>query len=154
MDLAAEIDAFSSAIGPFLRERKIELEIAGKSELQRVDMHPQTFSRVLHILTTNSLDWLGRTSEARIQILVGSKADSAELYFSDNGPGIPKSLASRVFDPMFSLKESGGGMGLTVAKGLIEQHGGSIRVIVDGRRRGAHFCITLPRKRSRATVHS
>jgi signal transduction histidine kinase len=98
------------------------------------------------------VDWLGRTADARIEVAVRSAGDTSEILFSDNGPGIPKGLISRVFDPFFSLKESGRGMGLTVVRGLIEQHGGAIRVVVDGRRRGAHFVISLPRKRSRATA--
>ena len=97
-------------------------------------------------------DWLGRTADARIALAVRSAGETAEILFSDNGPGIPKGFVSRVFDPMFSLKESGRGMGLTVARGLIEQHGGTIRAIADGRRRGAHFSISLARKRSRATI--
>jgi signal transduction histidine kinase len=154
MDLAAEIDSFAAFLGPMLSERKIRLEVDPGPELQRVEMNPQTFARVLHILASNSFDWLGRTPDARIEIVVRSAGELSEIVFSDNGPGIPKGLVSRVFDPMFSLKESGRGMGLTVAKGLIEQHGGSIRAIADGRRRGAYLVISLPRKRSRATVHS
>jgi signal transduction histidine kinase len=57
-----------------------------------------------------------------------------------------------VFDTAFSLKEGGRGMGLTIVRGLVEQHGGTIRVDPDGRRRGARIVLTLPCKRSRATV--
>ena len=153
MDLASEVSAFSSLMRPLLEERKIDLEVTTGPGLQRVDMNPQTFSRILQILAANSVDWLGRTADARIEVVVRAAGDSSEILFSDNGPGIPKGLVSRVFDPMFSLK-GGRGMGLTVARGLVEEHGGTIRAIADGRRRGAHFCITLPRKRSRATVHS
>ena len=44
-------------------------------------------------------------------------------------------------------------MGLTIARQLVESHGGRISVILDGRRKGANFQILLPRKRSRATIY-
>jgi signal transduction histidine kinase len=45
-------------------------------------------------------------------------------------------------------------MGLTIARRLLEAHGGSIHLIQDGRRRGANFRVRLPRKRSRATFYN
>jgi signal transduction histidine kinase len=44
-------------------------------------------------------------------------------------------------------------MGLTIARQLVEAHGGHISAIIDGRRKGAAFQILLPRKRSRATIY-
>ena len=61
---------------------------------------------------------------------------------------------SRVFDPLFTRKEGGRGMGLTLARKLAESHRGSISLLMDGRRRGANFQILLPRKRARATLYN
>jgi len=72
---------------------------------------------------------------------------------SDNGPGIDRSIAEQVFVPLFSMKDGGRGMGLALARNLLEQHGGDISLIQDGRRRGAAFRIRLPRKLARATRH-
>ena len=74
------------------------------------------------------------------------------LLFSDNGPGIPGELVSRVFEPLFSGKEGGHGMGLSIARDMVEVHGGSIEILRDRRRRGANFRVSLPRKRSRVTT--
>ena len=79
--------------------------------------------------------------------------DRCELIFSDSGPGIPHELAEKVFEPLFSRKEGGRGMGLTIARQMVEAHGGRIVVITDARRRGANFLLTLNRKRSRATSY-
>jgi signal transduction histidine kinase len=62
-------------------------------------------------------------------------------------------VADRVFEPLFSGKEGGQGMGLTIARSIVKVHGGEIHALTDGRRRGASIRILLPRKRSRATVH-
>jgi signal transduction histidine kinase len=79
--------------------------------------------------------------------------DRCEIVFSDNGSGIPDGIADRVFEPLFSGKEGGRGMGLTIARSIVELHGGEISALVDGRRRGANIRMLLPRKRSRATIH-
>jgi hypothetical protein len=63
-------------------------------------------------------------------------------------------LGERVFEPGFSTKEGGRGMGLTIARRLVEAHGGRLLVLLDGRRRGANLQFTLPRKRSRATFYN
>ena len=78
---------------------------------------------------------------------------NCEIVFSDNGPGIDMDIAGRIFEPLFSRKEGGRGMGLTIARQMVEAHGGRINVIVDGRRKGAAFQVLLPRKRSRATIY-
>ena len=154
MDVVAETHAFISTMRPFLEEREVNVVVNGGKQLVRVDMNPQSFQRALHALTTNSLDWLVRTEQPRIEITVTQADGQVEIGFGDNGPGITKAVAPRVFDPMFSLKEGGRGMGLTVARGLIEQHAGTLDLVVDGRRRGALFKIRLQAKRSRATVRA
>jgi C4-dicarboxylate-specific signal transduction histidine kinase len=117
-------------------------------------MNPHAFRRVLHILLSNSFDWLLRTDDARVAVHARAAADRCEVTFSDNGPGISREVATRVFEPMFTTKEGGRGMGLTLARALVQQSGGKMDVVVDGRRRGAHVRVLLPRKRSRATIHA
>jgi len=56
-----------------------------------------------------------------------------ELLFSDNGPAIPRGVGRRIFEPLFSRKENGRGMGLTIARHLLEAHGGSNDILLDGR---------------------
>ncbi len=153
MDVAVEVQQFADMFRPVLAERDVCIDVVGDGDLLRVDMNPHSLHRVLYILSSNALDWVGRTQQPTITVEVRDAGEDVEIAFGDNGPGIARDVAPRVFDPMFSLKEGGRGMGLTLARGLIEQNGGSIEVIIDGRRRGAHFMIRLPRKRSRATVH-
>ena len=126
---------------------------ADSADVIRVEIRPETFHRLLHILTTNSLDWLHGIRQPRIRITVRSSHRLCEIIFSDNGPGIAEAVADRVFQPLFSGKEGGQGMGLAIARNLVSVHGGQISVLTDGRRRGANIKILLPRKRSRATVY-
>jgi signal transduction histidine kinase len=82
------------------------------------------------------------------------REDFCELVFSDNGSGIAPELAHRIFEPLYSGREGGRGMGLTIARNIAHFHGGKIEVIADRRRKGASIKVILPRKRSRATMHA
>jgi signal transduction histidine kinase len=154
IDVTAEIAAFEDTVRPLLDGQGFTIEVASPAkEVMRTEMRPENFFSLLQILLSNSLDWARRVESPRVRIVVASAGEQCEIVFSDNGPGISAEVASRVFEPMFSRKEGGRGMGLTIARQLVEAHGGSISAIIDGRRKGAAFQILLPRKRSRATIY-
>jgi len=154
MDVPAEIESFTSLVTPVLEDRKIKVvSELPRSGVLRVEMRPESLQRVLHILMTNSLEWLHGVRSPEIRIKATGKQEVCEIVFSDNGPGIAKELADQVFQPLYSTREGGRGMGLTIARNIVTMHGGSIDVIVDGRRRGTSIRLRLSRKRSRATIH-
>ena len=96
-------------------------------------MRPENFFCLLQILTANAVDWARRVESPRIRIVVAcDRGDHCEIVFSDNGPGIPLDIVGRIFEPLFSRKEGGRGMGLTIARQLVEAHGG--RISADHRR--------------------
>jgi signal transduction histidine kinase len=61
----------------------------------------------------------------------------------DTGPGIPPEAREHIFEPLFSTKAKGTGLGLTICRQIIERHGGSIDLV--DRPCGAAFSIVLPR---------
>jgi CheY-like chemotaxis protein/anti-sigma regulatory factor (Ser/Thr protein kinase) len=103
-------------------------------------------------ITSNLLDNALKYTPAggRIDVAVEVEQGEATLVVSDTGEGISPELATRVFDLFVqgerSLAREGGGLGigLTVAKRLIELHGGSIRSASEGKGCGATFIVTLP----------
>jgi signal transduction histidine kinase len=154
IDVTAEIAAFEDIVRPLLDGQGFTIEVVSPAqEVIRTEMRPENFFCLLQILMSNALDWARRVEAPRIRIVVAAVGEYCEIVFSDNGPGIPADIAGRVFEPLFSRKEAGRGMGLTIARQLVESHGGCISVIIDGRRKGAAFQILLPRKRSRATIY-
>jgi len=71
-------------------------------------------------------------------------ADStARVAISDTGPGIPAEHLDRVFEPYFTTKEGGTGLGLALARKIVEEHQGTIRA-ENGPSGGATFIVTLP----------
>ncbi|KUP05320.1 ATPase [Bacillus coahuilensis p1.1.43] len=77
-----------------------------------------------------------------IQILASYANNCLQIYFKDNGPGIPKEIVTHVFDPFFTTKDEGTGLGLSISRKIIENHGGSLTIssIEDG----TQFMIELP----------
>jgi signal transduction histidine kinase len=70
-------------------------------------------------------------------------ASRVELSVSDTGPGIPPEDVDKVFEPLYSTKAFGVGLGLPLVRQIIEQHGGGIE-LDSGAGPGARFVIWLP----------
>lgn len=67
------------------------------------------------------------------------------ICFADNGPGISPEVRQQLFEPFFSTKDEGAGLGLAITKKIVESHGGSIGVASEPGT-GTSFCIRLPQK--------
>jgi signal transduction histidine kinase len=152
IDLVAETRSYLQLIDPLRSARGVEIDLSiQEGEVLRTEMRPENYYSMLQILTSNALDWMKGGDSQRIKLALRGTDDRCEVIFSDGGPGVPFELAEKIFEPMFTRKEGGRGMGLTIARQMVEAHGGEIALITDARRRGANFLITLSRKRSRAT---
>jgi signal transduction histidine kinase len=71
------------------------------------------------------------------------KNDLVKIMFVDNGYGINKKLLDKVFDPFFSTKEDGTGIGLSVSYNIVQQHGGFIQ-LTSTEGKGSTFTVVLP----------
>jgi two-component system sensor kinase FixL len=104
--------------------------------------------QILIILIRNAVEAFRSTGDAEkmLQIQIQSSQDNASdmvsIYVSDNGPGISAEEASRMFQPFFSSKPGNLGMGLSIAKRLAENHGGSLSLVAQDE--GATFRLQLP----------
>jgi two-component system cell cycle sensor histidine kinase/response regulator CckA len=72
----------------------------------------------------------------------GQVSRFVRISVKDDGPGIPRELAARVFEPLFTTKRNGTGLGLPIARRLIETIGGSLRLVPA--KEGTHFDILVP----------
>jgi signal transduction histidine kinase len=71
------------------------------------------------------------------------RAGWVQLIVADSGCGIPSDLLPRIFDPFFSTKPGGTGLGLSVSEGIVREHGGTIDV-ESAPGQGTRFTINLP----------
>jgi C4-dicarboxylate-specific signal transduction histidine kinase len=82
-------------------------------------------------------------SQRRIAVRTARNGDSAEIEIADSGPGIPAGMLNEVFEPFYTTKPNGMGMGLSIARTIIEAHEGRISAEHHARE-GALFRISLP----------
>jgi signal transduction histidine kinase len=68
-----------------------------------------------------------------------------QIAFRDNGPGLNAEQRQRIFDPFFTTKTKGTGLGMAIARRIVEAHGGQISIGA-GTERGAEIIVTLPSK--------
>jgi len=90
-------------------------------------------------ILTNSIQAVG--DEGKIEVRLSNEDDSVKIEIEDDGPGIPKSLFSKIFEPLFTTKNNGTGLGLAICKTIIEQHDGTISV----KSNPTTFTIILPK---------
>lgn len=109
----------------------------------------QKVKQALVNLVQNALEASPRDAEVRVSVLSES-TEAVVLRVRDQGPGIDEGLRHKLFTPGFTTKERGTGIGLVVARSVIEQHGGKLelRTHASG---GAEATITLPRKAPETT---
>ena len=97
--------------------------------------------RVIVNLFENSIGMMPGGKKAEIGVSVTSDGGNAGLSGTDNGPGIPEEGLGSVFEPYFSKRSGGTGLGLAMVKNIVLLHGGTIKAENRG---GARFTITLP----------
>jgi signal transduction histidine kinase len=122
--------------------QRVEVRLDAPRELPALDADAGQLKQVVYNLMFNALDAL--TSGGVIRL--GASAEGGKeltIRVTDTGPGLPVGLASRIFDPFVSTKETGLGLGLSICKRIVEAHGGSISA-ANAPGGGAAFVVRLP----------
>lgn len=126
----------------------IKVDLPDTQTLVRVD--PAEMQEVIINLLQNSIHWLQQVDKAARSILVTVSRDEAgslDLYFSDSGPGVPVENRELIFDPYFSTRAEGVGLGLAIVGEIVgDYYGGELQLLEEGPLPGANFLVTL-RKR-------
>ena len=128
-----------------LKRGNIEKQYDGDLQVTAVSGElRQVFSNLL----ANSLDAIDEEGTIKLRVSRSSRVNGdVRVTVADNGKGIDAATLPRIFEPLFTTKEStGSGLGLWVSKQLIDKHHGSIRVrsSSNGVRRGTVFSVILP----------
>ena len=98
--------------------------------------------QILLNLLMNALDAM--PEGGRLRVSIAPIAGGAEVRIADNAGGIPPDVQARMFDPFFTTKQAGQGhgLGLAVARGIAQDHGGDIRLVRSGPD-GSELAVTL-----------
>ncbi len=97
--------------------------------------------QVVQNLVRNAVEASAR--DQVVEVEVASAQQAATITVRDHGPGIPPEVLARIYEPFFSTKEGGTGMGMAIVHSLVTLHGGTIDVTFD---HGTVFTVTLPRR--------
>jgi two-component system sensor histidine kinase HydH len=108
------------------QKNKISVEIDATADLPEVEVDPDKIKQVLLNIFLNSLAALKDGGKLTIELVPG--ADNLTVIISDNGAGIKKLDLLRIYDPYFTSKPAGTGLGLAVVQKIMEAHGGKIDV--------------------------
>ncbi|QIG99632.2 sensor histidine kinase [Bradyrhizobium sp. 6(2017)] len=141
-DTARETVQFLSALAV---GREVELISLVAPMPLSVQGDPIQLQQVVLNLIVNAMDAMSGmpSTERRIKVSTSRDGSSACLSVSDVGPGIPADQLKQVFEPFFTTKPKGMGMGLSIARTIVETHSGQISA-ENLAGRGAAFHITLP----------
>jgi two-component system NtrC family sensor kinase len=132
-------------VKPQQRFRNINLKIDISPYLPKLMIDASQIHQVLLNLLMNAADAINSQKSDDGKITISADVDEKEitLIVTDNGPGIPEVMFSRLFEPHFTSKEKGHGLGLTTCKQIIEGHGGRITAH-NNPDKGANIKIVLP----------
>jgi signal transduction histidine kinase len=131
------------------RGRKVEI-IEQLHPVPSVETDPELLSWTIENLLRNAVDSvLKGTKEGVIMVRTDrSPTGGVRIVVEDNGPGIPEAIQSRIFEPGFSTKKRGWGLGLALARRIVEDyHGGRIRLHRSSPGVQTTFVLDLPERR-------
>jgi len=139
------VDESIKMIRNTLKLREVELVKEIQERLPQVlvdgDKMRQVLLNILHN-ACEAVDVGGRIIIA-LSLLKGRRGRKVRILISDNGPGIPKKDKENIFEPFYTTKSTGIGLGLANARKIIEQHKGTIRIL-ENEESGACFSILIP----------
>jgi C4-dicarboxylate-specific signal transduction histidine kinase len=105
-------------------------------------------------LLVNAVEAVGEVSDPSRSIIVGSRMEDERgvvVSVRDTGKGIGEESLQHLFEPFYTTKESGLGLGLSISRSIIEAHGGRLSALRNPDR-GATFCFTLPAAEEADTI--
>jgi signal transduction histidine kinase len=118
--------------------RHVQLSV--RCDLESVILDADMMRSALENLIGNALFHVRDGGE--IEMMTVREVDTLQISVRDNGPGVPQGLRSTIFEPFVTGRTDGTGLGLWIAREIVESHGGTIRLLPT--EVGAHFEIELP----------
>jgi signal transduction histidine kinase len=120
----------------------IQLEMGNIKQLN-VYVDREQLSRVFINLLKNAIQSIPDSKEGKLIVSLEKKDDKAVIKFSDNGKGIPEEIRDKLFQPNFTTKSGGMGMGLAIVESILKNAGGSVYYETE-LNKGSVFIVELP----------
>lgn len=147
VELVALLDELIEQLGPQSARQETTIRRTGDEGPVEIDVDRTQLTVALRAMWQNALEALG--GEGHIEMAVRELSNEVEIRVSDDGPGISPEERRHLFDPYYSARQAGRGLGLGLSKAwrIITNHNG--RIEVDSQPgQGAVFTITLPKRQA------
>jgi PAS domain S-box-containing protein len=129
--------------GVVLRRDKVELQKDLAAALPRCRLDANMIEQVMLNLLTNAAESLRQAKTKKISVRTALEKNSVVIRVGDSGSGIPEDQRSKVFEPFYTTKRDGTGIGLSMCQRIINDHHGTLTVEESGLG-GAEFVVSLP----------
>jgi signal transduction histidine kinase len=122
----------------------VEITNEVSADLPAPMLDKDQFRQVFLNLIQNASEAIDGERGGRVAVHAEADSDTFRIRVVDDGPGMDREVASKIFQPLFSTKTKGTGLGLAIVHGTIQRHGGRVEVTTSPGE-GAAFVIELPR---------
>jgi two-component system nitrogen regulation sensor histidine kinase GlnL len=141
VDAGELVKRTTDLIRPQASQLNVDIEVLeAQPQLPSVSADATRLEQVLLNLVMNALDQMKKGG--KLTLAVEADSGAVTIHIADTGPGISDNIKNRIFDPYFTTRNEGMGMGLAVCDKIIQQHGG--RIEFDSDARGTTFRVSLP----------
>jgi two-component system sensor histidine kinase HydH len=140
-DTALVLDTVSRLLQQDAADQGVEITVDVPPDLPEAEMDPDRMVQAVLNIGINGIQAM--ESGGRLSLRARLSEDGLAVEIEDTGQGIPEADLETVFDPYFTTKSQGTGLGLAVVRKIVEGHGGTIHV-ASTTGKGTTFSITLP----------
>jgi len=146
-DLRQLIDETIALVEPEARRRKVRIVRELADGLPTVEGDRVLLGQALFNLMKNGIEAMNASPDAQLTVRADADAELAVIAIADRGPGVPAEAAKSLFEPFYTTKEEGMGMGLNICRSIVEAHQGRLWLEPnpDG---GSVFFVSLPMDRA------
>jgi signal transduction histidine kinase len=142
-DITGILDQIVNLVQQEAEQHRIFIRKDFPMNAHRVNADPQALEQVFLNIVTNSIEAMREGGTIDIRSRVADDGASIDISVEDTGPGIPDEVIGKIFNPFFTTKEHGVGLGLSICYEIVRAHGGTLRFERE-RTTGALCLISVP----------
>ena len=143
VDLSRIVNHVCKLLGPEAESCDVQIVTELEPGLPDLVADGEQLTQALLNLMINALQAVGRHGRIELRVTRPASTDTAVIEVHDTGPGVPPGELAAVFEPYFTTKEEGSGLGLWIAQQIAVAHGGALQV-TNAPEGGAVFRLTVP----------
>jgi signal transduction histidine kinase len=140
-DIGAAVQAWAAELQPRAAQQGVTLALEGPTTAVPLAFHPSTLRRAVLNVVQNAIEAMAEGGTLRLEW--DATTTAVQLRIRDSGVGIPAAQLPRIFEPLYTTKPGGTGLGLYIVREILVAHGGGVTVAsVEGQ--GTTFVLTFP----------